>query len=38
MLQGLLGCDAGFGVVDEDLAEKIQELLVEFCVGGDDLL
>ena len=35
MLQGGFGGDAGFGVVDEDLAEEVEELLVEFSVGGD---
>lgn len=38
MLEGLLGGDAGFGVVDEDSPQEIKELLVEFCIGRDDVL
>ena len=38
MLEGLLGGDAGFGVVDEDSPEEIEELLVEFCIWRDDVL
>ena len=38
MLEGLFGGDAGFGVVDEYPAEKIEELLVEFRVGWNDVL
>ena len=35
VLQGCFGGDAHFGVVDEDPAEEVEELLVEFGVGGD---
>ena len=38
MLEGLLGGHAGFGVVDEDSTKEVKELLVEFCVGRDDVL
>ena len=38
MLEGLLGGDAGFGVVDEYSAEEIKKLLIKLCVGWDDVL
>ena len=38
MPEGFLGGYASFGVVDEDLAEKIDELDVEGGVGGNDFL
>lgn len=38
MLQGLLGRDTVGGIVDEDLFQKIPEVLQERCVVGDDFL
>ena len=38
MLECLFGCDAFTWVVDEDAAEEIEELLVEFGVWGDCVL
>ena len=38
MLEGLLGGKTLLGIVDEDTAEKIEELLIECCSRGDDLL
>lgn len=38
MLQGFLGSDAVFGIVDEDPLKKVQELSVETGVGRDEFL
>lgn len=38
VLQGLFGCDALLGVVDEDALKEVQELAVERSIGGDELL
>lgn len=38
VLQGFFGRDAFFGVVDEDLAEEVQEGFVEVGSWGDDVL
>jgi len=38
VLEGFFGGDALVGVVDEDFAEKGEELLVEVGGGGDDVL
>ena len=36
--EGFFGGDAAFGVVDEDLAEEVDELFVEGGGGGNDVL
>lgn len=38
MLESLLGCEALLRIIDKDTAEKVEELLVECCSGGNDLL
>lgn len=38
VLEGVLGRDALFGVVDEDFLQQVEELLVEGCIRGDDFL
>lgn len=38
VFERLLGCDALFGIVLEDAAEKVGELLVEGVVSRDHLL
>lgn len=38
MLESLLSCEALLRIVDEDPAEKVEELLVECRRGGNDLL
>lgn len=38
VLERLFGVDALFGVVDEDLAEEVQKLFVEGCIGGNEFL
>src|SRR5699024_5444515 len=38
MLQGLFGGDALLGVVDEDLAQEVEELIVESGGCGDEIL
>jgi hypothetical protein len=38
VLKGLLGGDAGLGVVDEDLVKKVKELLIEAVGWKDEVL
>lgn len=38
MFEGLFGCDAAFGIVDEYAAEEIDELFVEIGALWDDVL
>ena len=38
MLEGLLGGKTLLGIIDEDTAEKVEELLIECCSRGNDLL
>ena len=38
MSERVFGVDSSLGIVDEDLAEEVQELFVEGCVRGDDIL
>lgn len=38
MLQGLLGRNSIFGIVDEDALQKIQEQTVEVGIGWDEFL
>ena len=38
MLEGLLGGKTLLGIIDKDAAEKVEELLIECCSRGNDLL
>lgn len=38
MLQGLFGCNALLGVVDEDALKEVQEVAVERGIGGNEFL
>ena len=38
MLQGLLGRNPIFGIVDKDALQKIQEQTVEMCIGWNEFL
>ena len=38
MLEGLLGGETLLRIIDEDAAEKVEELLIECCSRGNDLL
>lgn len=38
MLEGLLGGKTLLGIIDKDTAKKVEELLIECCSRGNDLL
>lgn len=38
MIESLFGRDAFGGIVDEDASQEVEELFVEVCGGGDEIL